>query len=64
MWPSGLCARCVPQVSLHPVLDKTTFHLMNKRRLSMMKKVRVTPAPAWRGLLPAALRRAIVPSHS
>lgn len=28
------------QVSLHPVLDKTTFHLMNKERLSLMKKVR------------------------
>jgi hydroxypyruvate reductase 1 len=27
-------------VSLHPVLDKTTFHLMNKERLNLMKKVR------------------------
>ncbi|KAG6554432.1 hypothetical protein Mapa_004349 [Marchantia paleacea] len=25
-------------VSLHPVLDKTTYHLINKERLSMMKK--------------------------
>jgi len=25
-------------VSLHPVLDKTTFHLMNKERLNLMKK--------------------------
>lgn len=25
-------------VSLHPILDKTTFHLMNKERLSLMKK--------------------------
>eukprot|EP00897_Mesotaenium_endlicherianum_P007951 jgi/Mesen1/7184/ME000037S06543 len=27
-------------ISLHPVLDKTTFHLINKERLAMMKKVR------------------------
>nr|GMD84563.1 glycerate dehydrogenase [Ipomoea batatas] len=25
-------------ISLHPVLDKTTFHLVNKERLAMMKK--------------------------
>lgn len=25
-------------ISLHPVLDKTTYHLVNKERLSMMKK--------------------------
>lgn len=25
-------------VSLHPILDKTTFHLLNKERLNMMKK--------------------------
>ncbi|KAH0897278.1 hypothetical protein HID58_046846 [Brassica napus] len=26
-------------ISLHPVLDKTTYHLVNKERLAMMKKV-------------------------
>ena len=31
------------QISLHPILDKTTYHLVNKERLSMMKKVNV----AW-----------------
>ncbi|KAJ9704457.1 hypothetical protein PVL29_002837 [Vitis rotundifolia] len=25
-------------ISLHPILDKTTYHLVNKERLSMMKK--------------------------
>ncbi|WP_322853318.1 NAD(P)-dependent oxidoreductase, partial [Acinetobacter baumannii] len=25
-------------ISLHPVLDKTTYHLINKDRLSIMKK--------------------------
>lgn len=27
------------QISLHPVLDKTTYHLVNKERLALMKKV-------------------------
>lgn len=26
------------QISLHPVLDKTTYHLVNKERLAKMKK--------------------------
>ncbi|XP_044509620.1 glycerate dehydrogenase HPR, peroxisomal-like [Mangifera indica] len=26
-------------VSLHPVLDKTTYHLVNKERLALMKEV-------------------------
>ncbi|CAN7122790.1 unnamed protein product, partial [Brassica rapa subsp. narinosa] len=26
-------------ICLHPVLDKTTYHLVNKERLAMMKKV-------------------------
>ena len=26
------------QISLHPVLDKTTYHLVNKERLGKMKK--------------------------
>lgn len=29
---------CVWQVSLHPVLDKTTYHLINPERLAIMKK--------------------------
>lgn len=28
----------VMQISLHPVLDKTTYHLVNKERLAKMKK--------------------------
>lgn len=45
--PEGCNPCCVcPQVSLHPVLDKTTFHLMDKRRLNMMKKVRPLAGPA------------------
>lgn len=27
------------QISLHPILDKTTYHLINKERLALMKKV-------------------------
>lgn len=30
---------CSSQISLHPVLDKTTYHLINKERLATMKKV-------------------------
>ena len=26
------------QISLHPVLDKTTYHLINPERLAIMKK--------------------------
>lgn len=30
---------CMWQISLHPVLDKTTYHLINPERLAIMKKV-------------------------
>lgn len=29
----------VLQISLHPILDKTTYHLINKERLALMKPV-------------------------
>jgi len=35
----------VLQISLHPVLDKTTYHLINKERLALMKPVTSFPCP-------------------
>ncbi|AEE34736.1 Glycerate dehydrogenase HPR, peroxisomal [Arabidopsis thaliana] len=36
-------------ISLHPVLDKTTYHLVNKERLAMMKKVEAILVNCSRG---------------
>jgi hypothetical protein len=35
----------VLQISLHPILDKTTYHLINKERLALMKPVTSFPCP-------------------
>jgi hypothetical protein len=61
VWASWYAGIHILQVSLHPILDKTTYHLINKERLSLMKKVRLWSEILLRVLL-LVLRQGIRPS--
>ncbi|CAN6996205.1 unnamed protein product [Brassica oleracea var. botrytis] len=48
---------------LHPVLDKTTYHLVNKERLAMMKKVTLGSEEPFHETRLADMKNAIVVPH-